>query len=1023
MICRRISTGSSARIGALLVALLLGACGSGSSDIAPLASLGSGCEPNEKCSPPSRPDVPALGASPLLVGDGGASAIAALPSVAGAPASASGVHRGQLLSRIDVYLRSTATIEQFNAVSRASGATAILTSRPGLPAVTLQIPRQASIAAQNALVAQLRTLPGVLFATAGRTFSPSVMPGEAQGAPVPNGDLGHLLMSRFPQAWNALGAADGCLGRAVPVYVWDLWGQRALRPQFLQQIEDIALFDDPQLATLDASDESSGHGYDVALTLWARADVTPPTGALPASFVPCVGMHQVEAANQSMVGAIARLADRLELQQGSAGPFVLNVSFGYPEPLCGSLADQPCSTESLTATPAQSVKDHLWERVLAAAHWARIVNALGVQDRMLIALAAGNVDDGPPGPDGAQPGAFERNYLGFRDARFVSPVKLAAHLSGLGALLASPALWKSATVPSAPAATFTEAEAQSLIDAVTDILGGSQSPDGSNIVVVDSASCGPSATATTLSCGEEPEQAGRSLFNFVGGQLRAVGEHVQFDGDQSAGTSFAAPQVAGLAAYLWILSDELRNLPIAKTIELLKTTGRPVGGDGIPLIRAYAATLALDQLNPSMKRVRRALLDVNGDGVFDHLDLQRFETGLKLNDPNAPTIPETKDHSRFDLNGDGATGGITTAAFDLDVDGEPLAAPKIGIVHYDLPVSGGDPIRVQLNEAAVNDLEILCYYAYSPLYTGDTALRADILRAQRCLRVRMETTLNGTPGSGPISGPAPVVVTMQQPDGQGGFAALQGVPVELAATCGSVVPASGQTDANGQVSATLTPGEGCASVTLNVVAKAPDGQQLAQQSLSGTLLPSSTSAFVSGSLTAVFDPDTNVIDNECFLQEQVPATSEVPTLSVACAPSAIGLTVSPQGISGSATVSQSGAQVGVVSGLLRVRIGVPQTPGRTYVVRAEINPGWFTGTALVQRATISNIGCEIAESTAFYEVRNGVTQSANLVYQGRIDPGAALNGCLVDVGVNIARCSSGTCSGSGELIRFTVTAQ
>src|SRR5438552_4129109 len=46
---------------------------------------------------------------------------------------------------------------------------------------------------------------------------------------------------------------------------------------------------------------------------------------------------------------------------------------------------------------------------------------------------------------------------------------------------------------------------------------------------------------------------------YPGPDLFAVGEQIFTLGGLDQGTSFAAPQVAGLASYLWLLSPDLRN--------------------------------------------------------------------------------------------------------------------------------------------------------------------------------------------------------------------------------------------------------------------------------------------------------------------------------------------------------------------------------------------------------------------------------------------------------------------------------
>jgi hypothetical protein len=214
-----------------------------------------------------------------------------------------------------------------------------------------------------------------------------------------------------------------------------------------------------------------------------------------------------------------------------------------------------------------------------------------------------------------------------------------------------------------------------------------------------------------------------------GGNISAIGDQVfsLTDARESAtrvtagfrsGTSMAAPQVAGLAAYLLSLR---RTLSVAELKSLLLATTRPVPGcDGAPVIDAYAAVLAAD--HGTERTVRRALLDVTntngdpqGDGVFDVHDL-----GVILGE--LESAPGDIDYSRYDLNGDGRTGGTERARVDLDVDDPPAYTP----ITRTLASLG----PVEFDENAVTDLQVLCFYAYSSLYTGSTQDRDALLGTQ-----------------------------------------------------------------------------------------------------------------------------------------------------------------------------------------------------------------------------------------------------------------------------------------------------
>ena len=183
------------------------------------------------------------------------------------------------------------------------------------------------------------------------------------------------------------------------------------------------------------------------------------------------------------------------------------------------------------------------------------------------------------------------------------------------------------------------------------------------------------------------------------------------------GTSMAAPQVAGLVSYVWAANPALS---VHEVLEIVKSTAhQPSWTESIcgarrpaPIIDAYAALLAAD--DPVNSHVRRAILDVNEDNVFDEQDV-----GLYVNAFGDPEDPHSRDYDRFDLNGDGFSGSSETARFDLD--GESSFDVSLGglnaystITHPCAPLNSPG-----LDEEELTDMDILCYYAYSELFGGD----------------------------------------------------------------------------------------------------------------------------------------------------------------------------------------------------------------------------------------------------------------------------------------------------------------
>lgn len=178
----------------------------------------------------------------------------------------------------------------------------------------------------------------------------------------------------------------------------------------------------------------------------------------------------------------------------------------------------------------------------------------------------------------------------------------------------------------------------------------------------------------------------------------------------ATGTSMATPQVAGLAAYMWSVRPKLSGEDLATKI---KSHAKPTASGGSPVIDAYASLLSLDKVGTDGDApIRKAILDANDDGSFDSKDTKLFldalfdpRSGLKL------------DHSRFDLNGDGITGGSVAVPFDLDKSNEINGnqyEPKI------FQKIGNSKEVIEFDENAVTDFDILCYYVYSNLFGAKT---------------------------------------------------------------------------------------------------------------------------------------------------------------------------------------------------------------------------------------------------------------------------------------------------------------
>ncbi len=185
----------------------------------------------------------------------------------------------------------------------------------------------------------------------------------------------------------------------------------------------------------------------------------------------------------------------------------------------------------------------------------------------------------------------------------------------------------------------------------------------------------------------------------------------------------AAPQVAGLAAYLWSLNP---SLSVAALRDMI------IRSDLNNQVNAYAA---VQELDPSLAnpKVRMGLLDVANasdsevpDGKFTEHDIAKFLEKFHLFEQQRGGPGGAPDYSRYDLNGDGFTGdsSATDGLFDLDVNSPQSFGTATATS------CGSDE---SFDETHLSDYDILRYYAYSSLYSGDPVQR-DALLKTTCAR-------------------------------------------------------------------------------------------------------------------------------------------------------------------------------------------------------------------------------------------------------------------------------------------------
>lgn len=335
--------------------------------------------------------------------------------------------------------------------------------------------------------------------------------------------------------------------------------------------------------------------------------------------------------------------------------------------------------------------------------------------------------------------------------------------------------------------------------------------------------------------GAYPYSAPRCLsqISFHGGHVGAMGSGVWSftdagtQTDQKDGTSMAAPQVAGLAAYLLAVRPELTPQDLSR---IIRETAVPVAvetdpdcssaAEPAPVIQPYQALLALDRPDGGIVQVpvRLALLDIDENGTYTDSDLTAFLAAWE-------TAAGAADFGRGDLNNDRHTGGDGKRPFDLDANGR----------HDDrleVPVAARERI---FDEAALTDVAIACYYAYSSLYTGDEAARDLLLQPYReqghCGK---GTEVNVSASFPPIvvaGTPETFEITVLDLDGQ----PVPGLYVAVEVSGGTVGRSSGETDGGGKfrTQATINPGASSIAVTATV-RDAPEGEVIDVVSRSAT---------------------------------------------------------------------------------------------------------------------------------------------------------------------------------------------
>ncbi len=570
-------------------------------------------------------------------------------------------------TRLEAVINPGATVGEVNTALNGLGGK-ISCMRAGLMFTELVVPALTSVGQAETICSTLVSSGG--FLSAYPCFDPTA---GNDGAVMPDYPasirITPLEEAKFPAAWN-LRERAASLHSPVTIVVADDFTRFTTHPEIPAQtfIAGIGAID----TLLNAWGKIDGnHGFAVAGTIGAKYDNIGSTGA----FADTANLLRLPCISMTMAGSWVAIMAELNRRLPASGKFILNTSFGYN---------------------GDFTRFSKRQRIEHAFCWRLLV--VDRQGDFLHTQASGNDGFLSPGQTNA-----DYNSPFTLTARFDTPLQM------LQGAAVSPA--DSAALDT----LFARAVMQGSMHAakLRNVLTVGSSDWSGNL---SSFSNGPSdirmiGENVTLPCS-------------MGDAICGPGTDVAWQGSYD-GTSFAAPQVAALAGWLWALSP---SLTVDETIAIIMNCYNAKWVD------AYKATLSLDH-SISDAGIRLSLLDIsdaNGqkgsDMKFDEKDLKMFLDSILYYeaDRGGRTPPWPKDHSPFDLNGDGYTGDTmltaSTAPFDLDIN-TPPAYSTVTVTPCDTP----SPNDTTLDERAVTDRDILRYYAFTQLYSGNDSTRNELL--------------------------------------------------------------------------------------------------------------------------------------------------------------------------------------------------------------------------------------------------------------------------------------------------------
>ena len=636
-------------------------------------------------------------ASGAIPGNAGDMALDQLEQRLPTAASVEEIRNGAILTRLDVVINIDATVGQVNS-ALASIDARLVSSRPGLPFITVEIPQQADDTSHAALAKQLAEQPGIASAYPAREATARAAPDYLNvGLPPGQPRIDYLQQGRFFAAWNAGGMLNDCLAFPVKLVIVDKFGAlSSLSPAVRQSIR-MELPSYKQAGEFLANGET--HGWNVAAIAAADFAASSMTGAMP--FSDCVELHlfSVSGLSQSdQVGAIRNYL--IELSQNNNDKIIVNYSLGFRD-----RCEKPCSAspdasagERAEFNSLTSSSERAWNALLWQGLWKND------EDRVLFVTASGDELDEP----------MAAIYPGLKNAGFNSAANYVTQ-QGIAELTQSSA-WGDSNSPGADHMRTDEKTLRNL-KATEELFGLVNAPPASNILIAGDADLGSRS----------------DLFYDVG----VLAENLPSLGNGAliSGSSFAAPQVAGLATFLWALDDiDVRNMPGQQAISITRTalieSQLALNGDTLDALQVIQRFDTDTSVTPHKAPVREGLLDFNNDSFFNQDDITLFANAANLATAPDP-LPQTENtlFSRFNLHGkDGWNGLDSKGHFNLNVDSNnPASLSEYGVVSFDI-----DATSIRLNENALSNTQIICYYAYSSLYLGDEQSRSTILPLSVC---------------------------------------------------------------------------------------------------------------------------------------------------------------------------------------------------------------------------------------------------------------------------------------------------